>query len=299
MRFYLKKIRDNISNRSYYEDIFAGSLNSSFRYYFKMVMWLALIYTAFIAIFILPNFIDWSRQLVKNLATEYPAELVITVDQGQISTNQTEPIKIPLALSERYLFNSVPTASSTKDNLLVINTKKAFIADEAASYRALMILTENSLVLVNNDGEAVINILPTTAGGTITVNDVLILAQKFQNYAYLLAPVLVLVIYFYSLVILTMLLVVVAIIALLTYLLFVLTKKPITYRQALAVTLHAVTLFYLLNFIVFIIYPSFSVNFPFMVAFTLFVIYRNLIRQPKPAMIIPPPAPTIPTDSKK
>lgn len=67
----------------------------------------------------------WDRQ-VSIISELYPTELVLSVRQGQVSTNMTEPYAIPLPLEWRTSEFAVP------ENLLVIDSTKRIETDDFA-----------------------------------------------------------------------------------------------------------------------------------------------------------------------
>jgi hypothetical protein len=290
MKYFWQKIRDNIWNHAYYEEILAKPLASSFKYYFKMILWLALIYTALCSVLFLPEFVSTARQVVFNVAQSYPADLKITLRDGQASVNIPEPVIIPLSDVEKDIFKNIKNKIGAPANLIVIDTRTEFALTEFSNYRSLFVLKKDSLIGMDSNGGVRVSKIPT---GSIVISSVEIksIAAKIQSMILILAPLSVLAIYLFGILFFIFTIGYLILIALFAWLLLYVAKRDLTFKQSLGVTLHACTLALLINFFIFVLYPSLSINFPFLVAFTLLITYLNLIRKPK-TMIAVPVAPT-------
>jgi hypothetical protein len=296
MKYYWQKIKDNIWNHSYYEEILAKPLGASFKYYFKMVLWLALIYTALCSVLFLPEFVSTARQVIFDINQSYPADLKVTLHDGQASVNMPEPVVIPLSDVGKNIFKNVNKGTDTLTNLIVIDTRNEFALAEFNNYRALFVLKKDSLVGLDNNGGVRVSKIPT---GSIVISsaEVKNVAAKIQSMILILAPLSVLAIYLFGLLFFAFTIGYLVLIALFAWLLLYVAKRDLTFKQSLGVTLHACTLALLVNFFIFILYPSLSINFPFLVAFTLLIIYLNLIRKPKVSFAVPVAPTNIPVDT--
>jgi len=296
MKNYLQKIKNNIWDHVYYEEVLVKPLSSSFKYYIKMSLWLTLIYTAFVSVVFLPNFINTAKLVISNMAQVYPAELKVHLFNGQASVNVPEPIIITLPADVKNIFKSVEKKIGSLENLIVIDTRTNFELAEFNNYRALFVLKKDALAGVNNDGSVQVSNVP--AGNMIiSGTDIKNIADKIQSAIFILAPISVLVIYFLGILFFFFTIGYLIVVALFAWLLLYVAKRDITFKQSLGLTLHACTFALLINFFVFALYPSLSVNFPFLVTFTLLILYLNLIRKPK-LVVVALVAPTeIPVDT--
>lgn len=297
LKYYFGKLRDNIYNPAYYEQVAFQPLSRSFTYYFKMIVWLALFFTLLISIVFLPIFISLYRQVIVDVAGNYPADLKIVVQNGQASINLPEPLAIPLPQKDQAVFNAIKQATSTAvssiDNFMVIDTKTPFTVADFGNYHAMFVLKKDSLVSLNGNNIQ-ISPLPANTTATITAATISSWTSGIRKFIPIIAPLAVLAIYLFSLMFLVVMLVPVSIVSLLVFLLFLVARNGYTLRQAWQVTLHAITLTYLIGFFGYILYPSLSVNFPFLTAITLLVVYLNLIRRAPKAIAMPS---SIPADT--
>src|SRR3989344_4178481 len=121
----------------YYHDILKAKFSFSLKYLYTLLFFLALIhaliFSAQIAVFIplIPRFIETAKTVVQNT---YPDELVITIKDGQLSTNVKEPYSIPLPKEFPDIFDQ---------NLITIDTK-AQVSDYP-KYQSLALVTKDSI----------------------------------------------------------------------------------------------------------------------------------------------------------
>ncbi len=286
MKDYLQKIKNNIWNHSYYEEVITKPLSSSFKYYAKMTLWLALIYTAFVSIVFLPGFIDLSRDVISGVVGSYPAELQVHFRDGKASVNMPEPIIVSLSDKERTIFKNAQVKWGVPENLFVIDTRTNFNLTEFSNYRSLMVLKKDAFAGVGSNGEVRVSNVPS---GNVIISgaDIKRVANKLQTAILVLAPLGVLMVYLLGVLFFILTIGYLILIALFAWLLLYIAKRNITFKQSLAVTLHASTFALLINFLIFVLYPSLSLNFPFLVTFTLLITYLNLVRKPKVTVTIP------------
>ena len=301
MNYYIQKVRDNIFNPAYYREVFYAPVSTSWFYYLKMCLWLTLIYTALISTVFLPDLINIARQAVTDLSGAYPADLAIHLQKGTASVNLPEPIVIPMPPAEAKLFNfNSAKTGKTISNLIVIDTRTPLDLKDFDNYHTLFLLRQDA-VAGDTGGEVRVNKIPPDGNVVIDKSIISAMADKIQFALYFLAPLSVLIIYLLGLVFFTATLIPILAIAFIAWLLLLLAMRGSStrpgFKQAFGITLHAVTLSLIVNFFTFILYPSISVNFPFMVTFTLLVIYLNLIRIPKVAPIMPVAPKNIPSDT--
>jgi hypothetical protein len=287
MKEYLQKIKNNILNREYYEEVLTKPLSSSFRYYVKMSLWLTLIYTAFISIAFLPGFIDISRGLISDMVQSYPVDLKVHLRNGEASINLPEPLIIPLSANEKDIFKYAKKMGAL-ENLMVIDTRSKFDLNEFGNYRSVFVLKKDSIAGLGSDGEVKVSSIKVSSTGVIISGlEIKDIGDKLQKAILVFAPFAVLVIYLLGVLYFIMTLGYLLVIALFTWLLFYTANRKVEFKQAFAVSLHACTFALVVNFFIFILYPSLSINFPFVVTFTLLIIYLNLIKKNKIAIIVP------------
>lgn len=293
MNFYWQKLRDNVFNQKYYQAVIQGSARTSLNYYFKLAFWLALFYTAIIAIVFLPTFLNLAHQVVNDFTAAYPAELKIHFQNSEASVNQPEPVVIPLPAAESSLFN-LQTDSTKRGiiaNLLTVDTRQTATSGVFMSSRSLFYLDKNSMWgFGGQNGKLMHRQLPTDTNVIIDRTFISNLSNRLNWFLVIFTPFSVLLVYALALIFFVFSLLEALIVAILAWLLFKLGKtqgsgEQSLWSQAWKASLHAITLPFVVNLVVFVTYPSFALNFSFVVTFALLVIYLNLISKPKPTFV--------------
>jgi len=295
MKYFLQRIKDNFYNQAYYEEILAKPLSASFVYYAKMALWLTIVYTALISLFFLPEFVRLSRQVISDFAQNYPAQLIISFKDGIASTNLPEPITIPFSPTEKTLFSRLSDKIAII-NFVTIDTRSNLSESDFTNYRSLFVVGKDSSAGLGGEDSLQITKHPTNAI-SITKSDIDLASDKAQKIILTLAPLGVLLIYFFGVLFFVFTLLPILINASLAWLLLYVARRDLSFRQSLAVSLHASSLALCVNLLLFVFFPSFSINFPFLITLSLLVIYLNLIQKKKVVVTQPVVPNEIPVDT--
>lgn len=295
MKYLFQRIKDNIYNQTYYEEILVKPLSVSFGYYAKMALWLTLVYTAIISLFFLPEFVRLSRQVISDFAQNYPAQLVISFKDGIASTNMSEPIAIPLASTEKTLFSRL-SQEVVINNFVTIDTRSNLSVTDFNRYQSLFVVGKDSSAGLGGEDRLQITKHPANSV-SISKTDIDLAANKAQKIILTLAPIGVLLIYLLGVLFFVFTLLPILITASLAWLLLYVARRDLSFRQSLSVSLHASSLALCVNLLLFVFYPSFSINFPFLITVSLLVIYLNLIQKKKMVIAQPVAPKEIPIDT--
>jgi hypothetical protein len=144
----LNTVRNNIYNSSYFEEVKSKSLGASFKYFVILALTASLIYTIISSFVFIPQITGFIRERVTSIATSFPSSLVVTIKGGAISINKPEPYKILLPAG----FQSSTTDMTGVKNLLVIDTKTAFVPSQLDKYKTLILIKSNFVVSKNSNG---------------------------------------------------------------------------------------------------------------------------------------------------
>jgi hypothetical protein len=96
-----KTIGKNIYDPLYYRVVRAETTGASLKYYYKLVLILALVLTILFSVVIIPAIIVFTNLVKTDGPNWYPADLVVTIKEGKVSTNVAEPYVVP-RLATRY-----------------------------------------------------------------------------------------------------------------------------------------------------------------------------------------------------
>lgn len=144
----------SVSSPSYYRDILRA--NRPFTIKFILSFWF--LYATIVSLYLSWQVLVPAHQVLQDLPDKliagYPEELVINIEDGQVSTNVSEPYFISVDKFEQ-LFDQVDDQvlgadSDDIQNFLVIDTQAS--ADDILEYSTIMLLTEDSLVYLDDGG---------------------------------------------------------------------------------------------------------------------------------------------------
>lgn len=215
---------------------------------------------------------DFSR----NLLSYYPDELVLTINQGVVSTNVDEPYYLPMPAVMR-----AHVATSTDlQYLAVIDTHTPVSVEQFKAYKAGFWVSKEYLVADDNTG----GIRITKFGPQVTytlneqsVQDMLSAVQPFFKFV---APMLVIVIFVAMLLSFVLNLLYLLFGALLVLLMGKVMKQNWTYGTAYRLCLHATTLPLIVG-LAFSLLPLGAGNIPFLsTVLLLLVVYFNFYKTP-------------------
>jgi len=127
MRELFASIKASIYSPAYYRDLLAKPFSYSLKYYLKFALIVSFVMTVVLSARIIPVVNDFLGNLDSNVGKYYPAELIMTIKNGELSTNVKEPYFM--------------------EDFLVIDTKTPFSAEQFAKYGDRVWLTKNEIIV--------------------------------------------------------------------------------------------------------------------------------------------------------
>jgi len=270
------QIKNSIYNKEYYKNtIFNESLGDSIKYLAKLSLLLALI-GVMIFSFTMPNLMKEVRDFVSSVATEYPEDLIISLNKGEISINQPEPyfMSTPNELlnQENIVF---------KDNLIVIDTINNYNLETFNEYSTFFLLAKKELITIKKGGG--IEVLPLVKYKDIEINKSFIMEKEsvfFSKYLPLIN------IFIFPLIYLAMFigyfvgsLIISFWFALLVLMISKIKKINLSYRKSYQYALHAITIILILS--LFSKYVAFFDNILFKSFIVMVIIFLNFHHEEK------------------
>lgn len=154
----------------YYATLLKKPLSFSFQYYFVFQLFFALLATTYIALrFFLP-YRDFVEHLPENIVQLYPDELIVSINNGQVSTNVHEPYHIPSSVVYPLMntLEQVSTSSAHRDfeNILIIDTHAT--AENMHNYQTWSLLSWDSFMYRQNNH---IETIPLTTIQNTTISE--------------------------------------------------------------------------------------------------------------------------------
>lgn len=158
----LETFKKSIYDPSFYQTVASEPLGSIFRYYLKVTLVLSVVMTIGLGILLVPAGVSFLKERAPEMVRSYyPAELVVTIEKGEVAINMPEPYIINgkgdtlVALKEQGL-----------ENLLVIDTQHEFEKKKFEEYKTIALLTKTEIVTRSDNGQITIQELrrvPRTA----------------------------------------------------------------------------------------------------------------------------------------
>lgn len=138
----------SISSLTYYHDVVKAPFTFSLKYFWFFSLSFGFILTAILSTVIIPPVNAFVTRFEKRALNLYPADLVLTIKDGQLSTNVAEPLRFPLPVE---LFMETPGAVTDQEQqyLLTIDTKATI--DDYAKSQSIVFINRDHIVIPNSD----------------------------------------------------------------------------------------------------------------------------------------------------
>lgn len=270
---FVKKIISSVYSPSFYQEVIHQSFWKALRYYLLLSLLLTLIGVVSLFQTIGQKIPATVENVVKQAIDFYPPELVVTINQGQVSTNVEEPYFINLPATEDKI--------DQPNNLLVIDTKTPFSSTQFNQYKTIAWLTKDSLFYLNSDSNrGEIRGMDLSKVNDFSVNKNLVsdLSNKSAPWLKVLGPILLMLTGLGIYLSFGFRLIYLLIFTLIVWIVLIVTKRRLSYRQLYKMGIYAMTPALILSQLV-----SASQNFsnfqgfPFMFTIiTLVVVILNL-----------------------
>lgn len=275
MKDFIEHIQKSIYAPEYYREIPARPASHAWKYYGSLAMLLAVVMTIAASLPLIPRLNQFLKTFPDQALSYFPPELRITITDGKVGANVSEPYFINFPAS-----STGAAASTTLPlHLLTIDTASNVTLEQFHTHNTLLWLSRDSVVVQDHDGQLKIIGLKD-ANGVIDAPHLRLRMNGLRSYVPLLTPFLVLVIFLGMLLSFVAMLGYLLVDALLVYLLGKIMKQEWSYREAYHISLHAITLPLLVGSIFFLL-PVSGIELPFLSTILLLVVvYVNFRRKP-------------------
>jgi hypothetical protein len=149
---FFEQVKFSIYSPEYYRDIARRSFGNSIKYFFILVLLLTCVRSLFD---ITTIFVDFNINLQNDfeaIKKYYPADLVIQIKNGKITSNVTEPYYFSFEkLGKR-------SANSNLMYFVIIDTHTPYSPDAFYQYKTFTWLTSDSIVYLSKNGIKIINL---------------------------------------------------------------------------------------------------------------------------------------------
>ncbi len=252
MKNLLDVLRDSFYNPRFYRDIAQVPMKEAFRFYAKLSLLLSIATTAVMTLIYVPQGVSFIRDYAPQfIETHIDADLVLTLEDGNVSVNVPEP----------HIISAQGMYGMGESNLLVIDTTKPFSLDDFRAYNTLVLVTETEIVTRGNYGEIAIQSTQTLKDTTVsraTLEESLATAERYLPLfvvGFVLVALLIVLASF------AIFLVPLLLFATFPYFLGWIHKTPLSYKAAYTMSLYAIApglvLKSLLNSLGFFFFPTY------------------------------------------
>lgn len=172
---FFNKVKSSIYSPEFYKSVRKKTTGEAFKYFLGLAAILALIQ----AVISIPIAVSIQKELPNissKVVSYYPAELEVKIKDGRASTNVKEPYFIKMPEGEGYA------------NLLVIDTKTSYSAEQFTKYSAAAWLTKDTLFVKEENG---LRAFELTKIQELTINKTLVseIVNKISPFFKLIIPV--------------------------------------------------------------------------------------------------------------
>lgn len=233
---FLNKVKSSIYSPEFYLSIRKKTTGEAFKYFLGLAAILALI-QAFISIPIAFSIQKELPGLSSKLVSYYPEQLVVKVKNGKASTNVKEPYYIKM-----------PESGGGYANLLVIDTKTGYSAEQFGKYSAAAWLTKDTLFVKGENG---LRALELTKIQDLTINKTFVsnIVSKVSPFFKLIFPLMFILVFLALILFFIFRLVQLLFIAIGIYLVGRALNLGFSYKESYKIGLFAITLPLILDLI--------------------------------------------------
>lgn len=183
---FLQKIKSSVFDPDFYGKIKHHSLSSALKYFFLFILLLSVVNIVIIAYDLGVKIPGEIKSSVNQAVMSFPSDLEVNLEDGQVTTNATEPYFVPFPEMDQ------ETEYSGVNNLLVIDTKTPFSSAQFDQYKTVAWLTKDSLFYQNREFEQRSLDLSKFDNISINKNFVQDLANKINPWINYIGPALIL-----------------------------------------------------------------------------------------------------------
>lgn len=264
MKTIFETFKRSIYDPAFYKGVADETLSAGLRYYIKFSLFLALMMTLVLGIFLVPQGVVFLKERAPEVVKNYfPTGLTISIKKGEVSVNVEEPYIVPGKDATLPLLKE-----QGLENMLIVDTKNDFDVKKFEAYKTFALLTKTEIITQSAKGQITIKQLNEFPDSSINQDWLLSWVEKVQSnmwYIVALGTLGTFIIIFLGYVLYLLVLLLFAFVPLsVAYL----RKTPISYSTAYKISLYAIlpaiVLKTLLNMMGVVILPPYFMLLVFM-----------------------------------
>ena len=147
---FIRTFWKSITSFSYYKEIAMAPMAFSFKYFVGFSFLLGALLTLLVSIVVVPPLTTAANRFEKRVTILYPPDLVITIKNGELTTNASQPLRFPIPFE---LFTDTPPAISDQKQTYLATIDTDATAENFESYRSFVVATKNQIIVSKSDND--------------------------------------------------------------------------------------------------------------------------------------------------
>jgi len=140
--------RKSLFSLSYYKDVVKSRFKFSLKYFLIFCLLTGFLSLLSISLSVIPEVNVFITRFKNNAYTLYPSDLIITVKNGQLTTNVTEPFRVPIPYA---LFTQNPPAISDQKQIYLVTIDTKASPQDFTKSQSLMLITKDKYVIASDN----------------------------------------------------------------------------------------------------------------------------------------------------
>jgi hypothetical protein len=251
-------VKKSLRSPQFYANLAKEPLSFSINYFYSLVLLLSLTLSIVLSLVLVPGIQLFVKQAT-SVANALPDNFHVTITNGVATSSVPSPYFVPLPDELKSVLNDA--GKSNLDNFLVVDTSSTFSNDKFASYKTLLWLTKDKIVGAENTDSLSETNLTTFPNADFTKSLLQSYAAKGERFLRWLPAVMLLGIFFLSMIVLSFLLLYYFLGAIFVIIVARIKRVPMKYVEAYKVAIHTSTfglILWSLLFVLFFPAPPFS-----------------------------------------
>lgn len=158
MKFF-QTLKRSVYDPDLYREVAERPFSQAFVFFVKYILLLSGV-VSLIGVFLVAVFLFGGKfdGVMRSVGAWYPEDLVVTIEDGFLSTNQEQPYAIPIPVE-----GGIRSDDRNFDYLVVFDTEYPVTMEALSAYRAIALAGERSVGFHNDNGRLEVYEIPDTA----------------------------------------------------------------------------------------------------------------------------------------
>ena len=176
LKTFLTTFYKSLASPKYYADILQAKFSFSLKYFLMLALLSSIVSVGLLSVEILPKAKTAVDAFNRQILRAYPSDLVITAKDGQLTSNKTDPIVVPVPLETP---NDFKNTKSQIKNVLVFDPNGT--VDDLKKYETAILINKSNVIVQGENDQIRIQPLKNIPDGSFTYSDFVIAAGKLER----------------------------------------------------------------------------------------------------------------------